>query len=49
MKIKRGIDKRFYAVFNSEDDAEHMAWFYQGILRGKWACFNGYLNAFKLT
>ena len=47
MKIKRGIDG-WYAVFASQDEAEGMAWLYQRLLRMRWACFNGYFNAFQL-
>lgn len=49
MRIKRGIDGKFYAVFKDEDSADKLAWLFGKLLRRHAACFGGYFNAWRLA
>lgn len=48
MKIRKGIDKHWYAVFPSNYDAERWEWLFIHVLRRRVACFGQYENAYLL-
>ena len=48
MKIRRGYDRKFYAVFRDEMAMERWLWLFNGIFRRQVCCVDGYYNAFYL-
>lgn len=48
MRIKRGYDGGFYAVFKDEPSAMKWQWLFCGLLRRQYICFGAPYNAFEL-
>lgn len=49
MKIRKGIDGNYYAVYKDEMTAAKWSWLFYNILRCPVSCFGQFNNAYQIS